>query len=132
MENKRPTNITLITGVAGTGKTTLANKLSKGKRTVHMHESEMNRYFWTRNIEIDTECVVITMYRGHCIKEILEAFSTQQLLVNIQSEESFIIKTPELIIDCDTVDIAKLSHLLHSTQVKHIHLKGGFNHKLLK
>ncbi len=103
MRNK----VTIISGPRGSGKTTLAQKIANGKKTVWIQNFDINNQFIYQNVEKDTEVIIAeeitAIYLIMCI------ISTDKIRVNKKMKEPFFMKRPEFIfVTKESVDLGLL------------------------
>lgn len=88
--------IITIEGKQGEGKTTLARKISKGKKTLFIPESSLTSPFWTNQMEDDTEFIVVDEVRKY--DETCNVFRSDLLTINRRCKKPFNVKMPDVIL----------------------------------
>jgi len=88
--------IITIEGKRCEGKTTLARKISKGKKVSFIEEHSLKSPFWTNQIHNDTELIVVDDVTN--FETTYGIFRAEILTINRQCKEPIDVKMPDVIL----------------------------------
>jgi hypothetical protein len=88
--------IITIQGKRGEGKTAVANKICEGKKSVCIAEYSLASAFWTEEIDVDTEIILIDDVRNY--DKTCKYFRSEFLTINKQCKKPVNINMPDVIL----------------------------------